>query len=81
MIYLDSGSDLATGHSPNLNETLGDERSPHRNTAAVHGVTFWRYGRSLIDLFAFSISGDLGHRLSKVFFYAKKFNPGESMQS
>jgi len=31
-----------------------------------------------MDLFGFSISGDLGHRLSKVFFYAKKFNPKSS---
>jgi hypothetical protein len=33
-----------------------------------------------IDLFGFSLTGDLGHRLSKVIFYAKKFNHGEWRQ-
>jgi hypothetical protein len=28
-------------------------------------------------VFGFSITGDLGHQLSKVLFYEKKFNPGE----
>jgi hypothetical protein len=38
---------------------------------AVHGGIFWRCGYSWSDLFGFSLTEDLGHQLSKVFFSQK----------
>jgi hypothetical protein len=58
-----------------LNKILGDEASPPAQAAAVHGVTSWRCGCSWNDLFGISLTGDLGHRLSKVFFLCKKIYP------
>ena len=58
-------------------QPLGDEPSPPPKAAAVHGGIFWRCGYSWSDLFGFSLTEDLGHQLSKVFFFTKKFSSRE----
>jgi hypothetical protein len=40
------------------------------------GGQYCGYRVAWIEFFGFSLTGDLGHRLSKVFFYANKFSPG-----